>query len=90
LANQPSKVMGSVEPSYKPGVKWSDLSSSLPTYAIAAIREALPAFDKKIRGFAMPDAVLTAVETRTYSRLISSWRRSWLCRRYFISRSGWY
>lgn len=67
LANQPSKVMGSVEPSYKPGVKWSDLSSSLPTYAIAAIREALPAFDKKIRGFAMPDAVLTAVETRTSS-----------------------
>jgi len=67
LANQPSKAMGSVEPSYKPGIKWSNLSNSLPAYAIAAIREALPAFDKKIRGFARHDAVLTAVETRTSS-----------------------
>lgn len=67
LANKPSYKLGNVEPSYKPGVKLVDLSSSLPDYAIAAIREAIPAFDKKIRGFAMYDAVLTAVETRTSS-----------------------
>jgi len=67
LNNTPSDVLGSVEPSYKPGIKLGDLSQSLPAYAIAAIREALPAFDKKIRGFALHDAVLTAVETRTSS-----------------------
>ena len=67
IAAQPSAAVGSVEPSYKPGVTWSDLSSCLPEYAITAIREALPAFDKKIRGFAMHDAVLTGVETRTSS-----------------------
>jgi len=67
LAAKPSKAVGSIEPSYKPGVTWGDLSSCLPEYAITAIREALPAFDKKIRGFAMHDAVLTGVETRTSS-----------------------
>ena len=67
VAAQPSSAVGSVEPSYKPGVTWGDLSSCLPEYAITAIREALPAFDKKIRGFAMHDAVLTGVETRTSS-----------------------
>ena len=67
LNNKPSQVLGKVEPSYKPGVRPSDLSSSLPEYAITAIKEAIPAFDKKIRGFAMHDAVLTAVETRTSS-----------------------
>jgi len=58
---------GSVEPSYKPGVELGDLHSALPDYAITAMREALPAFDKQIRGFAMPDAILTGVETRTSS-----------------------
>jgi len=67
VAAQPSSAVGSVEPSYKPGVTWGDLSNCLPEYAITAIREALPAFDKKIRGFAMHDAVLTGVETRTSS-----------------------
>jgi len=67
VAVQPSSAVGSVEPSYKPGVTWGDLSNCLPEYAITAIREALPAFDKKIRGFAMHDAVLTGVETRTSS-----------------------
>ena len=67
LVNKPSVALGSVEPSYKPGVKLGDLSHSLPDYAIAAIREAIPAFDKKIKGFAMHDAILTAVETRTSS-----------------------
>jgi uncharacterized FAD-dependent dehydrogenase len=67
LAGRPSKDFGSVLPSYRPGVRLGDLSSCLPDYAIAAIREALPAFDRQIRGFAMHDALLTAVETRTSS-----------------------
>jgi hypothetical protein len=69
LADRPSTELGQVTPSYKPGVKLGDLSGSLPDYAIAAIREAIPAFDKKIQGFAMDDAVLTGVETRTSSPL---------------------
>jgi uncharacterized FAD-dependent dehydrogenase len=67
LAGRPSEKLGSVIPSYTPGVHLTDLSAALPDYAIAAIREALPAFDKQIRGFAMDDAVLTGVETRTSS-----------------------
>jgi len=67
LAGRPSTALGSVIPSYKPGVHLGDLSTALPDYAIAAMREALPAFDKQIRGFAMADAVLTGVETRTSS-----------------------
>jgi uncharacterized protein len=67
LADRPSTNLGTVRPSYTPGVKLGDLSSSLPDYAIVAIREALPAFDKQIKGFAMDDAVLTGVETRTSS-----------------------
>jgi uncharacterized FAD-dependent dehydrogenase len=69
LAHRPSTAFGEVHPSYKPGVKLGDLSQSLPDYAIAAIREALPAFDRQIHGFAMDDAVLTGVETRTSSPL---------------------
>jgi uncharacterized FAD-dependent dehydrogenase len=69
LAGRPSTAFGTVLPSYKPGVRLGDLSSSLPEYAIAAIREALPAFDRQIRGFALRDAVLTGVETRTSSPL---------------------
>nr|WP_296748144.1 NAD(P)/FAD-dependent oxidoreductase [Thioalkalivibrio sp.] len=65
LAGRPSTGPGAVLPSYTPGVHWTDLAACLPDYAIAAIREALPAFDRKIRGFAMDDAVLTGVETRT-------------------------
>lgn len=67
LASKPSTALGSVTPSYKPGVTLGDLASALPDYAITAIREALPAFDKKIKGFAMADALLTGVETRTSS-----------------------
>lgn len=69
LAGRPSTAMGSVIPSYRPGVTPCDLAPALPAYAIEAIREALPAFDKKIKGFAMDDAVLTGVETRTSSPL---------------------
>ena len=64
-----STQLGSVEPSYQPGVHLTDLATSLPTYAIHAIREALPAFDRQIKGFSMYDAVLTGVETRTSSPL---------------------
>ena len=67
LAQRPSTLLGSVQPSYTPRTHLTDLSSALPDYAIEAIREALPAFDKKIKGFAMDDAILTAVETRTSS-----------------------
>ena len=67
IANKPSTTLGTVQPSYTPGVKLGDLSTALPDYAIEAIRESLPAFDKKIKGFAMADAVLTGVETRTSS-----------------------
>ncbi len=67
LAGRASTALGSVLPSYRPGVCPTDLSTCLPDYAIAAIREALPAFDRQIPGFAMADAVLTGVETRTSS-----------------------
>jgi hypothetical protein len=67
LAGRASSGPGTVIPSYTPGVRWTDLSTCLPDYVIATIREALPAFDKQIRGFAMDDAVLTGVETRTSS-----------------------
>lgn len=69
VAGRPSHAFGSVLPSYKPGVKPVDLHTALPAYAIEAIREALPAFGKKIKGFDMADAVLTGVETRTSSPL---------------------
>ncbi|MCA3002859.1 MAG: NAD(P)/FAD-dependent oxidoreductase [Rhodocyclaceae bacterium] len=67
LAGRASTALGSVVPSYKPGVKMTDLSHCVPTFVIDAVREALPAFDKQISGFAMHDAVLTGVETRTSS-----------------------
>jgi uncharacterized protein len=67
IAAKASTALGSVTPSYKPGVALGDLAPSLPDYAIAAIREALPVFGKKIKGFDMADAVLTGVETRTSS-----------------------
>ncbi len=73
IKRQRSSVLGTVEPSYKPGVTLTDLQQkgfgSLPEYALDAIREALPAFEKQIRGFSMNDAVLTGVETRTSSPL---------------------
>jgi uncharacterized FAD-dependent dehydrogenase len=69
LAGRPSQVLGSVEPSYKPGVTPCDLREALPAYATEALREALPAFGRKIKGFDMHDAVLTGVETRTSSPL---------------------
>ncbi|MDZ4812720.1 MAG: NAD(P)/FAD-dependent oxidoreductase [Pseudomonadota bacterium] len=67
LNARPSQEFGAVMPSYTPGVRLGDLSSALPDYAIGAIREAIPALDRQLKGFAMRDAVLTAVETRTSS-----------------------
>ena len=67
LAGRKTGEHGEVTPSYKPGVTYCDLSEMLPDYAIEAIREAIPAFEKKIKGFSMKDAILTAVETRTSS-----------------------
>ena len=67
LAGRKSGEHGCVTPSYKPGVTYCDLSEALPDYAVSAIREALPAFERKIKGFSMNEAMLTAVETRTSS-----------------------
>jgi uncharacterized FAD-dependent dehydrogenase len=69
LAGRPSTSLGAVMPSYKPGVTPTDLSTCLPDFAAAAIREALPIFGKRIAGFDRPDAVMTGVETRTSSPL---------------------
>jgi uncharacterized FAD-dependent dehydrogenase len=73
LKRQRSSAFGSVEPSYKPGVLPTDLAEpgreSLPAYVLDAIREALPAFERQIPGFSLPDALLTGVETRTSSPL---------------------
>jgi hypothetical protein len=67
LAGRPSSALGSVEPSYAPGVHMTDLASCLPDFVTAALREAIPAFNRQIPGFAMEDAVMTGVETRTSS-----------------------
>lgn len=73
IRRQPSSAVGNVLPSYKPGVRMTDLAQpgteSLPAYVLDAIREALPAFERQIARFSMPDAVLTGVETRTSSPL---------------------
>jgi uncharacterized FAD-dependent dehydrogenase len=69
LAQRPSTQMGAVQPSYQPGVTPTDLSRVLPAYAVSAMREALPVFGRKIKGYDLPDAVMTGVETRTSSPL---------------------
>ncbi|MDI9329743.1 MAG: FAD-dependent oxidoreductase [Alphaproteobacteria bacterium] len=69
LARRASTQLGEVEPSYKPGVTPTDLAQVLPDFALQAMREALPVFGRKIRGYDLPDAVLTGVETRTSSPL---------------------
>lgn len=69
LKGQPSTAAGSIRPSYRPGVTFTDLSSCLPEAVLETLRAALPLFDQKVRGFADPDAVLTGVETRSSSPL---------------------
>ena len=65
LKGQSSKQLGSVEPSFQPGIKLTDLADALPDFCIDAIREAIPVFNRKVKGFALADALLTGVETRT-------------------------
>jgi uncharacterized FAD-dependent dehydrogenase len=65
LANKPSTQLGTVTPSYTPGVTLTNLADALPAFAISAMREAIPAFAKQVPGFDLADAVLTGVETRT-------------------------
>ncbi len=67
LAGREPNALGDVEPSFTPGIKLTDLSKALPAFAIEAIREAIPAFDRQIKGFASDDGLLTGVETRTSS-----------------------
>jgi uncharacterized FAD-dependent dehydrogenase len=67
LAQRPSTTLGDVLPSYKPAIHLTDLSLCLPDFVIKTLFEALPAFDKQIRGFAMDDALMTGIETRTSS-----------------------
>ncbi|MDH5300833.1 MAG: NAD(P)/FAD-dependent oxidoreductase [Gammaproteobacteria bacterium] len=67
IRGKPSSEFGEVQPSYTPGVHLTDLATALPAYAIEALREALPAFERNIKGYSMDDAVLTGVETRTSS-----------------------
>ena len=81
IRGQRSTAFGDVQPSYKPGVTLTDLADpqqpSLPLYVLAAIREALPAFERQIKGFSRPDAVLTGVETRTSSPLRITRGKDW-------------
>ena len=67
LENRPSQGGGSVVPTYRPGVTWTSLDSCLPEYVSGTLREALPLMDRKLRGFAEGDGVLTGVETRSSS-----------------------
>jgi len=67
LASRGSESLGEIQPSYRPGVALCDLAACLPPYAVEALREAIPMFDRKIKGFSRSDAVLTGVETRSSS-----------------------
>ena len=69
LAHRPSTALASVQPSYTPGVTLTDLDQALPAFVTEAMREALPVFGRKIRGYDMPDALMTGLETRTSSPL---------------------
>ena len=69
LRSKASACGGSITPTYAPGVRWTDLGLCLPDYVTDTLRGALPLFDRKVRGFACPDAVLTGVETRSSSPL---------------------
>ena len=67
LAGKPSTGLGEVKPSYTPNITLTDLAQLLPDFAVTAMREAIPAFDQQIKGFAKADGLLTGVETRTSS-----------------------
>ncbi|MDZ4385160.1 MAG: hypothetical protein U0944_01950, partial [Candidatus Moranbacteria bacterium] len=65
LQNKPSKKIGGITPTYGPGVTMTSLEGCLPEYVLTSLREALPILDRKVKGFAHPEAVLTGVETRS-------------------------
>ncbi len=65
LTGTETKELGSVSPTYRPGVTCADLKAVLPAFAVNGLRAAIPAFDRRLKGFALPDAVLTAVESRS-------------------------
>lgn len=67
LDGKASTGAGKVAPSYEPGVIWTDLRECLPEYVIDTLRQAIPLIDRSLPGFALPDAVLTGVETRSSS-----------------------
>lgn len=67
LQKRPSKGQASVTPTYRPGVKWTEIDGTLPGFVTDTLRDALPLFDRKVHGFASPEAVLTGVETRSSS-----------------------
>ena len=67
LAGIPSSGPRSILPTYRPGVVWGELKGTLPDYVLDTLKEAIPLFDRKLRGFHDPDAVLTGVETRSSS-----------------------
>lgn len=67
LEGRPSRHPGTVKPSYEPGVVWTDLRECLPEYIIDTLRQALPQIAKKLPGYMLDDAVLTAAETRSSS-----------------------
>ena len=67
LAGRPSRGPGAIQPTYRPGVAWTALDNCLPSYVAGSLRTAIPLLDRKVRGFACPDALLTGVETRSSS-----------------------
>ena len=67
LASRSSNGAGAISPTYRPGVTWTALDPCLPPYVIDSLRAAIPLLDRKVHGFACPDAVLTGVETRSSS-----------------------
>ena len=67
MGGRPSRALGEVIPSYRPGVEMTDLATCLPAFAVEAMREALPVFGRKVAGYDHPDVVMTGVETRTSS-----------------------
>ena len=67
LQQRPSDGVGTVKPTYRPGITWTGLDPCLPEYVTGALRQALPLLDRKLRGFAAQDGVLTGVETRSSS-----------------------
>ena len=67
LQNLPSEGPRTIHPTYRPGVTWCNLEHCLPVSVSQTLRDALPILDRKLKGFAHPDGVLTGIETRSSS-----------------------